>query len=63
MNPLKSFTLSWWQAGLLKLSMLALGLAVGATWPEVFVAWRNMLVVLFLVPAFYLSYVWLNQIW
>ncbi len=63
MNPLKSFTLTWWQAGLLKLAMLALGLAIGSTWPHVFVAWRNLLVVLFLVPAFYLSYVWLNQIW
>ena len=31
MNPFKSFTLTWWQGGLLKVSMVSLGLAVGST--------------------------------
>jgi hypothetical protein len=62
MNPFKSFTLTWWQAGLLKLSMASLGLAVGASWPEVFVGWRYLLLALFVVPAFYVSYVWLKQV-
>ncbi len=62
MNPFKSFTLTWWQAGLLKLSMASLGLAVGASWPDAFVGWRHLLLALFVVAAFYVSYVWLKQI-
>jgi hypothetical protein len=61
MNPFKSFQLTWWQAGLLKLSMLCLGLVVGSTWPGVFAGWREVLLVLFVVPAFYVTYVWLKQ--
>jgi len=58
----KTFTFAWWQLSLFKLSMVALGLTVGSTWPAVFVAWRDLLVVLFVVPAFYVSYVWLKQL-
>ena len=45
-----------------KLSLLSLGIVVGATWPGVFMGWRDRLVVLFVAPAFYLSYVWLKQL-
>jgi hypothetical protein len=58
----KSFTFAWWQLSLFKLSMGALGLIVGSTWPAVFVAWRDLLVVLFVVPAFFVSYLWLKQL-
>lgn len=61
MNPFKSFKLTWWQASLLKLSMLCLGLAVGSTWPGAFAGWREVLLVLFAVPAFYVGYVWVKQ--
>ncbi len=61
MNPFKSFTLTWWQGSLLKLSMLALGLVLGATWPQLFIMWTVLLLVLFFVPALYLSYVWWKQ--
>ena len=58
----KSFTFAWWQLGLLKLSLLSLGVIVGSTWPGVFAGWRELLVVLFVVPAFYLSYLGLKQL-
>jgi hypothetical protein len=61
MNLFKSFRLTWWQTGLLKLSMVSLGLAAGSTWPGIFAGWREVLLVLFVVPAFYVSYVWLKQ--
>lgn len=57
----KSFTFAWWQLGLLNLSLLSLGVAVGSTWPGVFGGWQGLLWVLFVVPSFYLSYVWLKQ--
>jgi hypothetical protein len=62
MKFFKSFTFAWWQLSLLKLSMAALGLAVGSTWPGVFAGWRDLLLILFVVPAFYVSYVWLKQL-
>ncbi len=54
-------TLTWWQVGLFKLSLLSLGVVMGSTWPELFMGWRDVLVVLFMVPAFYLTYVWFRQ--
>jgi len=57
MNPFKSYTLTWWQVSLLKLSMLSLGLVVGATWPEAFVTWTVLLWILFAIPAAYLTFV------
>jgi hypothetical protein len=62
MTPFQSVTFTWWEVGLLMLPILALGLAIGSMWPEVFVRWRDMLLVLFVVPAFYLTYLWLKQI-
>jgi hypothetical protein len=41
--------------------MLCLGLIVGSTWPGVFAGWREVLLVLFVVPAFCVTYVWLKQ--
>jgi hypothetical protein len=58
----KSFTFAWRQLSLFKLSMVAFGLVVGSTWPGVFVGWRDLLVVVFVVPAFYVSYLWLKQL-
>ena len=58
----KSFTFAWWQLSLFKVSMVALGLIVGSTWPEVFAAWRDVLLVLFVVPAFYVTYLWFKQL-
>jgi hypothetical protein len=58
----KSFTFAWWQLSLFKLSMVAFGLVVGSTWPSIFVGWRDVLLVVFVVPALYLSYVWLKQL-
>lgn len=58
----RSYTFAWWQLSLLKISLLALGLAVGSTWPELFASWRELLLILFVGPAFYVSYVWIEQL-
>jgi hypothetical protein len=61
MNIFKSFTLKWWQTGLFKWSLLAVGIVVGAAWPGFFNTWRVELLALFLVPSLYLSWVWWRQ--
>ena len=61
MNLFKSFTLTWWETGLFKWSLLALGIVIGATWPELFNPWRTVLLVLFLLPTIYISWIWWKQ--
>jgi len=61
LNFFKSFTLTWWQGGLFKLSMVALGLALGVTWPGLFATWLPMLWVVFALAAGYITWVWLRQ--
>jgi hypothetical protein len=61
MNIFKSFTLKWWQTGLFKWSMLSLGIVIGAAWPQVFNPWRPELLVLFILPTLYISWVWWKQ--
>ena len=36
MRIFKDYTMRWWQVSLLKISMMAFGLAVCATWPGAF---------------------------
>lgn len=61
MNPFRSYCFAWWQLSLLKTSMLALGLALGATWPTLFARWRALLWLLFLIPAIYLTIISFGQ--
>jgi hypothetical protein len=62
MTPFRTLSFTWWQVGLLKFSLLALGLAIGSMWPAVFVRWRDVLLVLFVGPVFCVTYVWLKQL-
>jgi hypothetical protein len=59
MNIFNSFTLKWWQAGLIKISTIALGITIGASWSDVFYEWRTVLLLVFILPSLYfLSYWW-----
>jgi len=61
MNIFKSYTLKWWQGGLFKISMISLGIAIGVTWPELFVSWTPILWLLSILLAIYIGYIWLKQ--
>jgi hypothetical protein len=61
MNLFKTFTLKWWQAGLFKWGMLALGIAVGAYWYEFFGAYLPVLILFAALSLGYITYVWWKQ--
>jgi len=61
MNIFKTFTLKWWQGALFKWSIFALGILIGATWPGLFIAWRAVLLIVFIVPGIYVTWLWWKQ--
>jgi hypothetical protein len=61
MNLFKSFTLQWWQAGLFKVGLLALGIAVGAYWHGLFTGFLPALIILAAICLAYVTYVWWKQ--
>ncbi len=61
MNIFKSFTLTWWQTGLLKLCLISLGIIIGVYFQEFFLQWIVLVTILFVVPAIYITNVWWKQ--
>jgi hypothetical protein len=61
MNILKTFTLTWWQTGLFKVGMLALGLVIGAHWHGIVATYIPALGIVAVISLAYVSYVWLKQ--
>ena len=61
MNFFKPFALKWWQGGLFKIAMVSLGIAIGATWPDLFSGWRPALLIVFVLFSIYLFWIWLKQ--
>jgi hypothetical protein len=61
MNVFKTFTLKWWQTGLFKLGMLALGIAIGTYWRDFFGGYLFVLIVVTAVSLTYVAYIWWKQ--
>ena len=61
MNLFKNFTMKWWQAGIFKLGMLALGIAVGAYWHTCFAGLIPALIAVATICLAYLTVVWWKQ--
>jgi hypothetical protein len=61
MNIFKTFTLKWWQTGLLKLGMLTLGIAIGAYWHDVVGGYLLILIAVAAVSLAYVTYLWWKQ--
>ena len=61
MNIFKTFTLQWWQTGLFKWGLLALGIAVGAYWHDFFGSYLALLLILATLCLAYITYVWWKQ--
>ena len=61
MNIFKPTTLTWWQVGMLKWAVFLIGIAVGATWPEIFAKYKVVFLVIGLLLSAYLTKVWLSN--
>jgi len=55
MDIFHEYLIDWWQMGLMKIALIAIGIIIGAKWPKLFsrpiVCWT--LFILFLVIAIY----------
>ena len=61
MNIFKTFTLTWWQAGLFKIALVSLGIVLGATWSKIFAPWRAALLAVYAVAGAAVTCVWWKQ--
>ena len=61
MNLFKTFTLKWWQAGIFKVGPLALGLAVGAHWPNLFAGFLGPPISIAIACLLYTVGIWSKQ--
>jgi hypothetical protein len=61
MNLFKTFRLKWWEAGLFKWGMLALGIAIGAYWHGFFGGYFPLLGIVAVACLAYVTYAWWKQ--
>lgn len=60
MSIFTSTTFTWWQIGMLKWAVLFIGIAIGATWPDLFADYAMVLAAIGLLLSIYLGMVWLR---
>lgn len=61
MTIFKTFTLKWWEGALFKWGMLALGVAVGAYWHNIFDGILPVLIAMAVFTLSYITYIWWKQ--
>ena len=61
MSLFKTFTLKWWQAGMFKVGLLAVGVMIGTYFHEIFAGYLLTILVIAVVSLAYVTYVWWKQ--
>ena len=56
MKIFKDYTFPWYDMAALKGTLLLIGLYIGATWPEFFAGWTNILLILGIIGLVYLAF-------
>ncbi len=55
------FCFKWWQAALYELSVISIGIIIGAYWSEFWANYTNILWFTFAIPGIYVLYVYFKQ--
>jgi uncharacterized membrane protein YgaE (UPF0421/DUF939 family) len=61
MKIFKNYTYTWWQMGIFKLSLLAIGAAIGAHWGEILFPYSLLLIIIGVILAIYVISISLRQ--
>ena len=61
MKIFKSYTYTWWQIGIFKLALLAIGVLIGAYWHDFFRANQVILAAIAVIASAYIMYVSLKD--
>lgn len=61
MKLFHSITLTWWQTGIFKVSVFALGITIGAYWSDFFVGYLVPLLVIAAITGVYVAYLYMKQ--
>lgn len=57
----KNSSLTWWQMGILKLSLLSIGVAIGSQWAEIFLPYAAWLAGVGIVLGLYIAFAWFRK--
>jgi len=58
----KSYTFTWWQIGIFKLALLAIGVAIGSYWSEFFKNYLVLLIIIAVIASLYIMSVSFKQL-
>lgn len=60
-NIFKTLRLTWFEAFVLKVSLLTVGILIGANWPGIVQDWATPLLILAIVSSVYAILVWWKE--
>lgn len=60
-NLFGPWTIRWWETSILKVTLIAFGVAVGSYWPGIFREYVTLLVIVFAIGAIYTIWTWYRQ--
>ena len=61
MNIFKTFKLTWWQASIFKISVISLGIAIGAYGADFFTEYIADFLGISIIAGIYILYIWWKQ--
>ncbi len=62
MHLFRAYTYTWWQIGIFKLGLLAVGAAIGAYWHEFFRTNLTALILVAIIASAYVLFISLKQL-
>jgi hypothetical protein len=61
MNLFKTFSLTWWQAGVFKVGLLSVGVMIGTYCHDIFAGYLLPILVIAVVSLAYVTFIWWKQ--